>query len=504
MEPELFNGILNELTEVRSIDVLRLFLQGKSYPEISSQCCITKEAVATNLFNLRKKFGVDDLVDLFCKCKIEWVSPRLYEERGYISVNEYITIEETDEFSSNRFFKSGIEFLKQQKYKNAINSFENAVNADPSNPLNRIYLNNARVYLHHHLQPIHELKIAVVIAYDRNSFHIDASKNVLRGIADAQTEFNANGGHHGRLLEVIVVNDNNDPLEALKVAAKIVENPNIIAVIGHHSSEGSEAALSIYQAASMVLISPTSTSSVLASDFFFRTIGSTELVAQKYVEYLRHPLNFDKIAIFYHRSNKYSQTLKDDFEAAFINSGNQVTALIDMSHSGFNIQKSLERISQRSSAALVIPSIATNSVALAIARENIKLQSRKLKLFLATSLPENSTLLKGGEAVEGAVLVSPRVAETSAYMKRAKVRWESEEINWRVHTSFDAAQALIDAIRQSSGTPTRQEIFNNLKSVDLFEEQTSGCGLRWSDDHSNIHREYCITQICNGQFERLY
>jgi ABC-type branched-subunit amino acid transport system substrate-binding protein len=503
MDPELFNEILNKLTSPRKgIDVLRLVLEGKSDSEIEHQCEITKKQIATYLSRLRREFQTDDLVNLFCRHKIEWVTPQVYEERGYINVNEYINIEETEEFGSNRFFREGIEFLKQQKYQHAIHLLENAVSADPSNPLNQIYLNNVRVYLRHHLQPIHQLKIAVVIAYDRNSFHIDASKNVLRGIADAQTEFNASSGHHGRLLEVIVVNDNNDPLEAVKVANKLGENPNIIAVIGHHSSEGSEAVLSIYQAASMVLISPTSTSSILASDFFFRTIGSTELVAKKYVEYLKYSLNLDKISILYHRDNKYSQTLKDDFEAAFINSGNQVTALIDMSHSGFNIKESLERISQRSRAALVIPSIATNSVALAIARENV-LQSRKLKLFLATSLPENSTLLKGGEAVEGAVLVRPRVAETSAYMKRAKVRWESEEINWRVHTSFDAAQALIDAIQRSSGTPTRQEIFNNLKSVDLFEEQTSGCGLRWFYDHSNIYREYCITQICNGQFERL-
>jgi ABC-type branched-subunit amino acid transport system substrate-binding protein len=155
---------------------------------------------------------------------------------------------------------------------------------------------------------------------------------------------------------------------------------------------------------------------------------------------------------------------------------------------------------------LVISSIETNSVAIAIASENSKLQpEEKLQLLFTTSLPEIPMLEKAGETLEGAVLVSPCLVEDSDYMQRARIRWGQQEINWRVATSYDATQALIEAIRLSE-VPTREEILNNLEGLNLSIEQTSGFGLKWSesDYHSNTAREYCIAQIRNNRFEVIF
>jgi ABC-type branched-subunit amino acid transport system substrate-binding protein len=145
-------------------------------------------------------------------------------------------------------------------------------------------------------------------------------------------------------------------------------------------------------------------------------------------------------------------------------------------------------------------------VAIAIASENSTLEPQeRLQLLFATSLPETPTLEKGLTAVEGAVLVSPCLAEESDYMQQARIRWGQQEINWRVATSYDATQALIEAIRLSE-VPTREEILNNLEGLNLSVEQTSGFGLKWSesDYHSNAQRPYCIAQIRNRRFEEIF
>jgi ABC-type branched-subunit amino acid transport system substrate-binding protein len=133
---------------------------------------------------------------------------------------------------------------------------------------------------------------------------------------------------------------------------------------------------------------------------------------------------------------------------------------------------------------------------------NAKLPSnQKLQLLSSMALSEEETIKKGRDAVEGIILVSPCLTEKSNYMKQAANRWQ-QEIHWRTATSYDAAQALIEAIVLSK-QPTREEILKNLENLTLPVDRTSGFGLNWNLEHSNANRKYCIFQIRNHNFEEL-
>ena len=101
--------------------------------------------------------------------------------------------------------------------------------------------------------------LAAVVPADKKQTN---AEEMLRGIAQAQTNFNQKG-LQGRLLEIIIVNDSNDPSKAQAVAEKIVNNPNILGVIGHNSSSASGKGLEEYEKAGIAMISPTSTSTSL-------------------------------------------------------------------------------------------------------------------------------------------------------------------------------------------------------------------------------------------------
>jgi branched-chain amino acid transport system substrate-binding protein len=257
------------------------------------------------------------------------------------------------------------------------------------------------------------------------------------------------------------------------------------------------------------VISPTSTSSTLSGRTFFRTVGSTKAVAIKYTDYIIDYLRLDKIAVIYHRGNTFSETLKTDFEHAFSQrigskgERGQITSF-DIKDVSLNISESIEEIKQESDAVLVISSIETNSVAIAIAVENFNLpQSQQLQLLFTTSLPETPTLEKGGKALEGTVLVRPCLARASVYVEKARNRWE-QEIDWRSATGYDATQAIIEAINRST-VATRKSILENLEAIVLDVDRTSGFGLSWSDTdyHANVHQQYGIWQVRHGRFEEI-
>jgi len=58
---------------------------------------------------------------------------------------------------------------------------------------------------------------------------------------------NAQGGLHGYQIELIALNDFNDPIEAASQARALLADPEVMGVVGHFSSASTLAALPIYQ-----------------------------------------------------------------------------------------------------------------------------------------------------------------------------------------------------------------------------------------------------------------
>jgi branched-chain amino acid transport system substrate-binding protein len=499
---ERFNNIFENLPPARK-RVLELFLKGYNDLEIADTFSPRKTAensraeisnVCTNFQieidkNTRHPSRRDRLIQLFYKFKRSWLIPPLFDE--WININ------------NSFYLQPGIEYFDRQEYAEAIEMFEKARNADPKDPIVQIYLNNARAYLHGN-----PLKIAVVVAY-QSDFYRDAADNVLRGVADAQTQFNKLNQHDGqprRLLEVMIANDRNDPRTAKRVAEILCLDRDILGVIGHHSSEGTQAALETYEGYKeelpLAIISPTSTSSNLESNVFFRTVGSTNIVADTYADYIIKNLKSNEVVICYHSGNAYSQTIKEDCERVFSERDINIVESISIDDPHLDLRGLIQNISTNGKAKvlLVLSSIITNPVAFALARENLKLGSKQLTLLFSTAMSERLTCYKGANAIENVALIGLNIPENSVYVNKAKSNWEQSKLDWRVATSYDAAQALLAAILKAiklSEQPTRMEILQNLNGLKLDDvDRTSGCGLEFSTlDNSNILARYRIDRI---------
>ncbi len=465
--------------------------------------------------------------DRYASCPIE--RGIVGEKIEKVCFRTLITSGEKPAFLSSNFslLDDGIEFFRNGESDNnamrkAMRKFNEAKKSDPSDPVPWIFSNNAKARLQGELTKTKPLKIAVVASLDDD----EGSKSILRGVADAQEKFNKNRNHN-RLLEIVIFNDGNDEKVSMKVAKDVVSDSDILGIIGHQTSESTKNAIQVYAEYLIPVISPTSTSSKLIdtsvkqnSTILFRTVDSTGAAATVLADLVKS-LGLDKVAVVYKPKAEYSQTLREDFEKKF--KTGTIAHFIDLNNDELDIEKEIAAITKKNiKAVLLISNLRTNSVALAIARtiaeKNNKpklLPEQKLHLIGADTLFEKATLAKGKDAVEGLTLVSPCLS-LSAYTKQAAKRWEIQpkEIDWRTASSYDAAQAFIQAILLSK-EPTRAEILKNLENLTLPVGETpglgetSGFGLEWGKDlskgsyHSNVKRKYCLFRIQNNKFEEF-
>ena len=368
----------------------------------------------------------------------------------------------------------GIEAFNQGDYATAINSFQRAVDGNRNDPEVLIFLNNARAR-----QQGSPLTLAAVVPVDNAT---NSAQEMLRGIAQAQEEFNKSRGDGEPLLEIIIANDGNEPEASKRVAEELVKDSSVFGVVGHNSSDASKAPLEIYQAAGLALISPTSTSTELSSDVFFRTVPSDTISAESLAQYAKEEMDISNVVIFYNPNSSFSRSLQSAFEKKFKDLGGSSSSQ-DMTDSEFDagIAVATAASDDGAEAIVLFPNTDYRSVAIEIAKANARLQNRKLPLLGGDSLYSIDILKTGGASVDGLILAVSWFSgsgQFEAFSQASEKQWGGL-VSWRTATSFDATQAFIKSL--SSGA-NRSTVLDNLKQVSLPANETSGQAFEFTAD----------------------
>ncbi|MDJ0681284.1 MAG: ABC transporter substrate-binding protein [Xenococcaceae cyanobacterium MO_167.B52] len=392
---------------------------------------------------------------------------------------------------------NGIEAFKKQDYQKAITFFDKAVTTNLNEPEPLILLNNAKAR-----KQGNPLTLAVVVPVDGS---INSAKEMLRGVAMAQNEFNNSGGIGNRLLEIVIANDENKPEISKQVAQQLVNDPSILGVIGHNSSSASGAGLKVYDEKpnGLAMISPTSTSTSLQGDVFFRTTPSDAAAAEKLAKYISEELNLSKAVIFYNPNSSYSKSLKENFESKFKGFKGKVVRSIDLSQPSFSAEDQVPiSVYHQAEVALLFPNkdYIEEARAIAIANADIAI-NRRLKLLGGDALYTSDTLIQGGENVEGLVIAVPwsRQTPTSrAFTKAGSEQWRGS-VNWRTAMSYDATQAFIHSF--SNNNNSRSSVLDGLRQVKLRPTETSGNEVQFTDKGER-QGDPVLVEVARGVQER--
>jgi branched-chain amino acid transport system substrate-binding protein len=359
--------------------------------------------------------------------------------------------------------QAGVEAIAAGNYSNATAALEAALKANRNDPETLIYLNNARIGN----QTADTIAVSVPMATSGNP-----ALELLRGVAQAQTEINQAGGINGVPLKVMIASDDDNPALCQQIAAALVQDASVLGVIGHFSSSASLAAGQVYQQGKLVMISPTSTSVDLSNlgDYVFRTVPSDRFTATALSRYMLNTLRKQNAAVYYNSASDYSKSLKNEFTTALSSDGGQIVAEFDLASPTFSARSTVDQAAQQGAEVLVL---VANTAKLDQALQIIRVNNQKLSLLGGDSIYNPKTLEVGGKDAIGMVVAVPWILlsnPNSAFVKASQQLWGGD-VNWRTAMAYDATVTLSTALKQN---PTRQGVESALSAPNFSVDGATG------------------------------
>lgn len=367
--------------------------------------------------------------------------------------------------STNPQKQAGSQAFASQNWDEAISQYQQASNADPNDPESKIYGNNAKAK-----KAGQPLTMAVVVPITPSA---DAAKEVLRGVALAQDQYNQSPKSPEQLLQVVIVNEA-DAFKGPSLAQDLINNPQVLGVLGHGVDMGSQTAVQSYEQANLTVLSPINTSVVAGANgqSTLKTLPiaqkanelfSTYLqaVSKTLVKYAAQKSTSVKAVIFYNSDSPYSQQLRQQLSQAVTGEKGQVIQEVDVTGSATFDPKATLNSSLQKGANVGFLALSKNQVnqAVAIAQAN-STSSSPLTLLGSNELYTPSLLVEGQDATSGIILAVPwRFQPTDPFASLAQQMWKGR-VSWRTATAYDATQALATAFSQTNNRAAVFQMFN--------------------------------------------
>lgn len=345
----------------------------------------------------------------------------------------------------------------------AIAQWERSLQRQRNDPEARIYLNNARVGD----RPAYKIAVPVPIGSNPN-----VAQEILRGVAQAQSEINQTAGPAATRLKVVIANDDNHPQTATRLAERFVADPTILAVMGHNASDASVATASTYNQKGLVMITPTSFSDKLSSSgkYTFRMVPSIWFIADKLTDHIIQTTPQAKVAICSDSAAVDNESYRNQFTNALQKKGGTfINVPCDFADAAFDPERAMADIlAQGANGLLLAPHIDRIHRAVEMARAN----RGRLPLYGSPTLYTSATL-SGRAAVNGLVLPAPWHQATFAnhpFSQRATRLWGGQ-VNWRSAMAYDAVWAIVNSLKPK---PTRTGLSDALHRPTFLLQGATG------------------------------
>ncbi len=360
-------------------------------------------------------------------------------------------------------------------------------------PETLIYLNNARLMK----QKAYAIAVVAPITYNP-----ETAMEILWGVAQAQNEINKGKNKiNGRGLKVLIADDANDSQVARQIAEKLVWRKDILAVVGHSSSDTTNNAVGVYQQHNLVIMSPTSTSEDLsrfgkaANHVFFRTVLRDRVTAQALASYLINVVRQEKAAIFYNSKADYSKSLQEQFSTSFRKSGGQVIKeKFDLSDPLFDAKAAINRVQQQGATALVLlldreSKLKPFPKALNVIKEN----GGRYWMLGGDSLYNSEILVK--DAVNRLVVAVPwhNLSSPNPEFPKDAKNLGAGEVSWRTALAYDATRALITALEKQQ-QPNRDDVRKALANPTFKANGATG-EIRFSSSGDRLESNIQLVKV---------
>ncbi|MEA3548299.1 MAG: branched-chain amino acid ABC transporter substrate-binding protein [Thermodesulfobacteriota bacterium] len=324
----------------------------------------------------------------------------------------------------------------------------------------------------------------------------------LNGVQLAVEEINANGGILGRSVEILSEDDVCKPEIATNTATKLVSN-GVHVVVGHICSGATKAALGIYKAANVIVMSPSATNPDLtqSGDYpnFYRTMPSDDAQARNEVDFAIDVLKLKKIAVI-HDKGDYGKGLAEYAEKFIKESGRAEVVLFEgVTPGAVDYSAVVQKIRRKKADGVIFGGYHPEA-------SKIVMQMRKKRMkifFISDDGVKDETFIKvARKYAEGVYATGPRDVSKNALAvsvtKKYKERF-GKEIGVFSLNAYAAAQALLNCIAKA-GTTDYVAVSKALQSEYVetplgrisFDERGDAVGVGFS-----------MYQVQNGEYVEL-
>ncbi len=175
------------------------------------------------------------------------------------------------------------------------------------------------IYKHLPFDKLHKDNIRIAVVGGLSSPRSEGVTKAVQLAVDNHNQREENATH----AEIVLYDDQNDPIRAKQIAEQIAEDSSIHAVIGHFTSDAALESGMIYKNSQIPAITGSATSEEITSNnpWYFRSVVGNNLQANYAAVYLHHVLNMSNIHIV-HSENKYAKNFADQLEKKWRNDFN--------------------------------------------------------------------------------------------------------------------------------------------------------------------------------------
>ena len=359
--------------------------------------------------------------------------------------------------------EEGIAAIAQNNYRDAITAFNASLAENPNDPETFIYRNNARI------GDQSARTIAVIIPAEGSE---GVSLEMLRGAAQAQYDINRNGGIDGALLKVVIVKDENDPDVAGAIAQTLVDDAQVLGVVGHYSSDITSATAPIYAQGELVMISPVSTAVNLSgiSPYLYRTVPTDSFAAAALAAYMVYYREDRNAAILFDSTSEASRSLKEEFESFVTAWGGDIVSEYDLSEDGFDGEAALDAEQEGADTLMIAASPDTVEAAV----ETINQNEGMLPVLGGDELYNRVVLEETRENSQALTIAVPwhllSRDTDDAFVRSSNDLWKGD-VSWRTASTYDAVLAIATGLR---GDASREGLKVALDSEEFSLDSASG------------------------------
>ena len=314
----------------------------------------------------------------------------------------------------------------------------------------------------------------------------------------AINEVNAAGGVKGRKIEVRVYDNQSKPEEAAQAANRLINQDNVLLILGEVASSNSMAMAEKAQPAKVPMISNASTNPKVTEigDYIFRVCFIDPFQGYVMAKFAHDNLKLNKVAVLRDLGSAYSQGLADVFERKYTEMGGKIVAGETYTKGSTDFRSQLTAIKRASPDAIYIPGY-YNDIGL-IAR-----QARELgitaTLMGGDGWDSEKLFELGGSAVEGSYFSNhyspddpnPRVQKFIASYKAAY----GSVPDSLAALGYDAAMVAVDAIKRAPSFD-RAAIRDAIAQTKNFHGVTGSITL---DEKRNATKSAVVLQVGKGK-----